>query len=343
MTFLLGLLLGGTAGLRAAVAADGGARRRRRAPDARAGRRTRRSSSSRWSTAISRIVLFEGLGLARAGWQRRRARRPHDRRGAAGRARRGAHRLRAMTALAGRGGHVRVGRASAAELMFRIDVMPFGEGDEITHAVADVPRHRRRARAPALPRGAGPSSFRRRSRSSVSACASPTRAASAPVFDGTDTDGRAPVSARVVRALRAPSSRRDAIRPARGAAAARAARRGRAGRRGPGGWGRALLESGGPVMSADGRRLGAVVVNADLTAFRDAEGRLRDSEERHRRALESMSDCVFETDQIGRWTHLSETWTDATGRRRGLPLHRQHGSSSTPRIAPSTRAPSRRC
>jgi diguanylate cyclase (GGDEF)-like protein/PAS domain S-box-containing protein len=26
-----------------------------------------------------------------------------------------------------------------------------------------------------------------------------------------------------------------------------------------------------------------------------------------------MSDCVFETDERGRWTHLSETWTDATG------------------------------
>ena len=76
---------------------------------------------------------------------------------------------------------------------------------------------------------------------------------------------------------------------------------------------RALLESGGPVMAADGRRLGAVVVNADLTAFREAEGRLRRSEERHRRVLESMSDCVFETDETGRWTHLSETWIDATG------------------------------
>ena len=61
------------------------------------------------------------------------------------------------------------------------------------------------------------------------------------------------------------------------------------------------------------RRLGAVVVNADLTDFRDAEGRLRRSEERHRRVVESVSDCVFETDARGRWTHLSEAWTAATG------------------------------
>jgi diguanylate cyclase (GGDEF)-like protein/PAS domain S-box-containing protein len=75
----------------------------------------------------------------------------------------------------------------------------------------------------------------------------------------------------------------------------------------------ALLGSGGPVTSADGRRLGAVVINADLTQFRDAEGRLRRSEERHRRVVESMVDCVFETDELGRWTHLSANWTAATG------------------------------
>jgi diguanylate cyclase (GGDEF)-like protein/PAS domain S-box-containing protein len=75
----------------------------------------------------------------------------------------------------------------------------------------------------------------------------------------------------------------------------------------------ALLASGGPVTTEDGRQIGAVVVNADLTAYRDAEGRLRRSEERHRRVVESMIDCVFEADQQGRWTHLSDTWTDATG------------------------------
>jgi hypothetical protein len=58
------------------------------------------------------------------------------------------------------------------------------------------------------------------------------------------------------------------------------------------GWGG---RRGGPITTPDGRKLGAVVVNADLTAFRDAEGRLRRSEERHRRVVESMVDCVFET------------------------------------------------
>jgi diguanylate cyclase (GGDEF)-like protein/PAS domain S-box-containing protein len=77
----------------------------------------------------------------------------------------------------------------------------------------------------------------------------------------------------------------------------------------------ALLASGGPVVTEDGRTLGAVVVNADLTSYRDAEGRLRRSEERHRHVVESMVDCVFETDEHGRWTHLSENWESATGHR----------------------------
>jgi len=74
-----------------------------------------------------------------------------------------------------------------------------------------------------------------------------------------------------------------------------------------------LLASGGPVTAVDGRTLGAVVVNADLTPFRDAEGRLRRSEERHRRVVESMVDCVFETDVRGQWTYLSDAWTATTG------------------------------
>ena len=76
---------------------------------------------------------------------------------------------------------------------------------------------------------------------------------------------------------------------------------------------RRLLASGGPVTGPDGERLGAVIVNADLTDFRDAEGRLRQTEERHRRVVESVSDCVFETDAAGRWAHLTDAWTIATG------------------------------
>jgi diguanylate cyclase (GGDEF)-like protein/PAS domain S-box-containing protein len=74
-----------------------------------------------------------------------------------------------------------------------------------------------------------------------------------------------------------------------------------------------FLASGGPVNGEDGRRLGAVITMADLTARYDAEDRLRDSEERHRRLVESMRDCVFETDAQGRWTYLNDAWERATG------------------------------
>ena len=209
-----------------------------------------------------------------------------------------------------------------SELMFRIDVMPFGEDDEITHAVADVPRHRRRARRCSSRSRSSASSCPRCSRSSASASASPTPAAACCRFDGCEIDDElhplewsehfglrhpdgtpfGPHEAPLLRALRGEQVRdvEVHVETAEGR--------------------RALLESGGPVMAADGRRLGAVVVNADLTAFREAEGRLRRSEERHRRVLESMSDCVFETDET-RALDASERDLDRRDRlrRRGLP------------------------
>jgi diguanylate cyclase (GGDEF)-like protein/PAS domain S-box-containing protein len=75
----------------------------------------------------------------------------------------------------------------------------------------------------------------------------------------------------------------------------------------------ALLCSGGPLTAADGRLLGAVVTATDLTGRRETEELLRVSEERHRRVVESMDDCVFETDEAGRWTFLNAAWTAATG------------------------------
>jgi diguanylate cyclase (GGDEF)-like protein/PAS domain S-box-containing protein len=75
----------------------------------------------------------------------------------------------------------------------------------------------------------------------------------------------------------------------------------------------ARLCSGGPVKAADGRLLGAVITAADLTGRRETEELLRISEERHRRVVETMEDCVFETDAAGRWTFLNAAWTRATG------------------------------
>jgi diguanylate cyclase (GGDEF)-like protein/PAS domain S-box-containing protein len=73
------------------------------------------------------------------------------------------------------------------------------------------------------------------------------------------------------------------------------------------------LCSGGPVKAPDGRLLGAVVTATDLTGRRETEELLRASEERHRRVVESMTDCVFETDAQARWTYLNDAWEQATG------------------------------
>jgi diguanylate cyclase (GGDEF)-like protein/PAS domain S-box-containing protein len=77
--------------------------------------------------------------------------------------------------------------------------------------------------------------------------------------------------------------------------------------------GRELLCNGGPVTTPDGRPLGAVIVASNLAAHRETADRLRSSEERHRRVVESMVDCVFEVDERGRWSFLTEAWADGTG------------------------------
>ncbi len=96
----------------------------------------------------------------------------------------------------------------------------------------------------------------------------------------------------------------------------------------------ALLCSGGPVKAADGRLLGAVVTATDLTGRRETEELLRASEERHRRVVESMTDCVFETDVQGRWTFLNAAWTRATGYEVGESI----GRRATEFVHPEDRA-----
>jgi diguanylate cyclase (GGDEF)-like protein/PAS domain S-box-containing protein len=97
---------------------------------------------------------------------------------------------------------------------------------------------------------------------------------------------------------------------------------------------RALLASGGPVHAQDGRLLGAVITLADLTDRHQAEEQLRRSEERHRRVVESMSDCVFETDARGRWTYLNEAWQRTTG----FGVEESLGRLSTEFVHPGDRA-----
>jgi diguanylate cyclase (GGDEF)-like protein/PAS domain S-box-containing protein len=260
----------------------------------------------------TRITLFEGLALERAGWRAGElvGRTIED----------AIPSVRAQELLP----HVRMaleGHGSSLEwagvrsdAVFRIDVLPFGENGQITHAALtfrDIGGERGLQLTLQEQRGFL-SAVLAELGERVRVADSGGRLLS---FDGSDIDDDlhplewsehfglhhpngtpfGPHEAPLLRALRGEQVR--AVEVHVDTAEGR----------------RALLESGGPVVAADGRRLGAVVVNADLTAFREAEDRLRRSEERHRRVLESMSDCVFETDERGLWTHLSETWTHATG------------------------------
>jgi diguanylate cyclase (GGDEF)-like protein/PAS domain S-box-containing protein len=260
----------------------------------------------------TRILLFEGLGLAQAGWREEElvGRLVADALPPA----RAEELLPYITAAFGGETGTFEWAGVRSELMFRIDVMPFTEDGEITHVVLAF-------RDIAAERGLQLTLQEQRVFLSAVLAQLGGRVHVADsggrllAFDGSEIDDDlhplewsehfglrhpdgtpfGPHEAPLLRALRGEQVRdvEVQVETAEGR--------------------RALLESGGPVVAPDGRRLGAVVVNADLTAFREAEDRLRRSEERHRRVLESMSDCVFETDERGRWTHLSETWTDATG------------------------------
>ena len=229
---------------------------------------------------------------------RRRARRAHGRRGDP--AERAEELLAARTDRARRPAGSSLDWAGLrTDAMFRIDVLPFGEGGEITHAALtfrDIGAERGLQRSLEEQRGF---------LSAVLAqLGERVRVADADgrllAFDGSrPTTSCIRSSGPSTSACVTPTARRSARTRrrccARCAASRSATSRSTSRRGGPA---RAARERR-PVIGADGRRLGAVVVNADLTAFRDAEGRLRRSEERHRRVLESMSDCVFETDDVG--------------------------------------------
>ena len=202
--------------------------------------------------------------------------------------------------------------------LFRVDLVPFREtGEAVTHAMLAIRNiEEEKALQHSLEEQSGfLSAVLKQLGERVIVADADGRIVD---FGGAPHPGQdRPAPARVGRVLRAHAPRRPALRAARGAAAARAARRRgprrRDARRHAGRQRWRCWPAAARCVTPDGRKLGAVVVNADLTAFRDAEGRLRRSEERHRRVVESMVDCVFETDEQGRWTHLSENWTAATG------------------------------
>jgi PAS domain S-box-containing protein len=60
-----------------------------------------------------------------------------------------------------------------------------------------------------------------------------------------------------------------------------------------------IADSGAPIRDEQGEVIGVVLVFRDVTERRQAERALEESEERHRRLIESMDDLVFSVDRAG--------------------------------------------
>ncbi|NTU78205.1 MAG: PAS domain S-box protein [Chloroflexales bacterium] len=56
-----------------------------------------------------------------------------------------------------------------------------------------------------------------------------------------------------------------------------------------------------------------IATGIDITAQRQAEQELRDSELRYRLLVENVKEVVFQTDAAGLWTFLNRAWTEITG------------------------------
>ncbi|WP_162924400.1 bifunctional diguanylate cyclase/phosphodiesterase [Rubrobacter indicoceani] len=57
-----------------------------------------------------------------------------------------------------------------------------------------------------------------------------------------------------------------------------------------------------------------VVINArDISERRENERRIRESEEKYRRVVETIEEVIFRTDGRGRWSFLNPAWTKLTG------------------------------
>jgi PAS domain S-box-containing protein len=97
--------------------------------------------------------------------------------------------------------------------------------------------------------------------------------------------------------------------------------------------GRHVSVAGAPVLDESGRRLGALIVGADVTERRAVEEDLRASAARWAGVLAGVRDIVFETDMAGRWTVLSDGWEGATG----IPVDAALGRGSWERVHPDDR------
>jgi PAS domain S-box-containing protein len=74
-----------------------------------------------------------------------------------------------------------------------------------------------------------------------------------------------------------------------------------------------LSVDGQPIYDDQGNITHYMAIERDVTAMKTSEIALRESEERYRALVNSLSEVVYQTDTEGRWTFLSPSWRDLTG------------------------------
>jgi PAS domain S-box-containing protein len=71
--------------------------------------------------------------------------------------------------------------------------------------------------------------------------------------------------------------------------------------------------TGRPLIDADGKTRGGVVVLHDITEQKRSAEALRESEQKYRSVVNSIKEVIFQADKNGRWTFLNSAWTEITG------------------------------
>ncbi|HEX3053091.1 MAG TPA: PAS domain S-box protein [Aggregatilineaceae bacterium] len=82
----------------------------------------------------------------------------------------------------------------------------------------------------------------------------------------------------------------------------------------PDGQEKVVDDSGAPIRNAEGEIIGAVVVFRDVTARRQAEIQLRESEERFRILADSTPVLIWMADITKQYTYFNKAWLEFTGR-----------------------------
>jgi len=80
-----------------------------------------------------------------------------------------------------------------------------------------------------------------------------------------------------------------------------------------------------PVLNSKGETEKAVVLVYDITAHKNAEKALQESEERFRNLVETSHDLIWRCDQNGRFTYLNPAWEKTLGYKPGEMLGRHFG------------------